>query len=412
MTSPSGSAGRRLRRDGQQWFFDWMIQETGKVFHFQTEGRGALPRAVRRHDMISKHVGLGARRLERLADEELAAGHNVTALSRYFDASTAFGLAQHTVMETNDEKRYLHDSSLRCFERVRELSPYRIERVEVPWERTVVGGNLHLCPGDEPRGCVFFVPGCDMTKEMFPHPQFNQAHQRGLHVFSFDGPGQGESNLRGIKLTHDNYERAASAAIDALLERPEVDPERLVVYGISFGSFWALRVAAHDKRVRAVAAPWASYCDKYWLMEEDSPRYKQLFMYLTGAADEVELDGILARMDMTDVVPQIDCPTLEVVGEYDPRSPLEEVYELFDRLTCPAELWVFGDQHHKVSLTRPNTNNAAWQGDIHELALDWLDDRLAGKELPNERRVSYVPVGTGGPVAASGSERRRWYEEA
>jgi dipeptidyl aminopeptidase/acylaminoacyl peptidase len=231
-------------------------------------------------------------------------------------------------------------------------------------------------------------------------------------VFSFDGPGQGESNIAGIRLTHDNYERAASAAIDVLLERPEVDAGQLVVYGISFGSFWALRIAAHDDRLRAVAAPWASYCDKYWLMEEDSPRYKQLFMYLTGADDEAELDGILERMDLWDVVPRITCPLLGAVGEYDIRSPLDEVYEIFDRLTCPAELWVFGDQHHKVSLTRPHTNVAGWQGDIHELALDWLTDRLAGRELPEERRVVYLPVGSGGPVAAPASERRHWWEDA
>lgn len=52
----------RLARDGQQWFFDWMIQETGKVFHYQTEGRGTLPKTVRRHVMISKHLGLAADR--------------------------------------------------------------------------------------------------------------------------------------------------------------------------------------------------------------------------------------------------------------------------------------------------------------------------------------------------------------
>ncbi|HEY3921325.1 MAG TPA: alpha/beta fold hydrolase [Gaiellaceae bacterium] len=403
---------RRLRRDGQQWFFDWMIQETGKVFHFQTDGRGPLPKAVRRHSMISKHVGLGARRMEKIADEERAAGHDATALARYFDACTAYATAQHTIMRTNDEKRYLHGASIRCYDRVRELSPYHIGHLDIPWEDSVVSGNLHLCPGDEPKPLVFFIPGCDMTKEMYPHPQLNHAHQRGLHIFSFDGPGQGESNVRGIRLTADNYERAASAAITHLLARPEVDADQLVVFGISFGSFWALRVAAHDERVKAVAAPWASYCDKYHLMQEESPRYKQLFMYLTGAQDEDELDEIVEAMDMRDVVQRITCPTLEVTGEFDPRSPLEEVYELFDLLTCPAELWVFGDQHHKVSLTKPNSNTAAWQGDMNELALDWLKDRIDGRQLPDERLITYLPAGGSGPVGAEHSTRRRWYEDA
>ena len=67
-------AGRaRLARDSQQWVLDYLVQETGKVFHFQGEGRGNLPRAVRSHSMISKHVGQSARRLEALARTEAEA---------------------------------------------------------------------------------------------------------------------------------------------------------------------------------------------------------------------------------------------------------------------------------------------------------------------------------------------------
>jgi hypothetical protein len=56
-----------LARDSQQWMLDYLIQETGRVFHFQGEGRGRLPCSVHSHDMINKHVGLQARRMEALA---------------------------------------------------------------------------------------------------------------------------------------------------------------------------------------------------------------------------------------------------------------------------------------------------------------------------------------------------------
>jgi hypothetical protein len=70
---------------------------------------------------------------------------------------------------------------------------------------------------------IFYIPGCDTLKEAWPHPFFNAAHQRGMHVFSFDGPGQAESNLQAIRLTADNYEHAASTALDYLVQRPEID---------------------------------------------------------------------------------------------------------------------------------------------------------------------------------------------
>jgi hypothetical protein len=96
-----------LARDNQQWMLDYLIQETGQVFHFQGEGEGRLPRSVRSHDMISKHVGLPVRRLEALAQAEAAAGHGETALDFSFEATVLYAGAQHVIFETNDEKRYL-----------------------------------------------------------------------------------------------------------------------------------------------------------------------------------------------------------------------------------------------------------------------------------------------------------------
>src|SRR5688500_3703611 len=334
MPSPTNPKKGRphLKRDEQKWFFDWMVKETGRVFHFQPDGRGRLPRTVRSHDMISKHMGLAARRSERLAQAEAEAGHRETAMELYYQAALEFLDAQHVVFQTNDEKRYLHGGLIRCYDKVREYAPYRIEHVDIPWNGTVVSGNLHLAPGDGKKPLVFYVPGCDQTKEAWPHPYYNQALQRGMHAFSFDGPGQGESNLRGIRLTADNYEEAASAAIDYLLKRPEVDGGKIGVYALSFGSHWGMRIAAKEHRIAAAAAPWASFVDKYYLLNEESPRYKQLFAYLTQSETEQELDNVVSQMTMEGLMDKIQCPTLIVAGEYDPRAPIEEVYDLVDQI--------------------------------------------------------------------------------
>ncbi len=405
-THASGRA--RLSRDHEQWEFDRVIKDTGRVYHFQGDGRGPLPKGVRSHAMISKHAGLGAVKLERLAREEVEAGHESTALDLFFEASSAFASAQHPIFSVNDEKQMLHRRSIECYDEVRRLAPYPIERLEVPWDGSAVVGNLHLAPGDAPRPCVLFIPGCDMTKEMHPHPRWNHALQRGLHLCSFDGPGQGESNLRGLALTADNYEAAASAMVTELLARPEVS--EVVVYGISFGSYWALRLAATDHRVRAVVAPWASCCDKYYLMTEESPRYRQLFAHLTRAGSEEELLNVLATMDNRADLARLTCPAALMVGEYDPRSPLEEVLDLFDEAASPAELWVFADQHHQVTVTGA-LQPKSWMNDVHAFAMDWLVDRIAGKPMPHAGRVLYLESGRG-PHAAHPVYKGRWYEEA
>lgn len=414
MVTHQGKSQTRLARDGQQWLLDWMIQETGKPFHFQIEGRGRIPKSVKRHAMISKHMGKSAQRMQRLAEEEDKAGHPATALNRYFDAAGLYGHAQHIVFENNEEKVFLHSASLRCYEKVRELAPYTIEHVDVEWNGTTVSGYLHLVESSEPRPLVFYIPGVDQTKEMFPHPFMNQAHQRGMHVFVFDGPGQGESNLRGIKLTATNYEEAASAVISELLTRPEIDADKLALDALSFGSHWGMRVAATDDRIKAFVAPWASYCEKYHLVDEESPRYKQLFAYLTGAENEAELDRIMTAMSVRGMVENISCPTLLMAGEYDPRTPIEELYDIFDELTCPAELWLFSDQYHAVSIAKPSSGGGGvnWQSDTHDLAFDWLKDRLDGKPLQNEGEVVYIEPSSGhGAYADKPTLKRRWYEE-
>ncbi|MGZ8154364.1 MAG: alpha/beta hydrolase family protein [Burkholderiales bacterium] len=411
MPSPkSAKKGRpHLKRDEQQWVFDYLIKETGKTFHFQPDGRGRLPRTVRSHDMIAKHVGLAAKKSERLAQTEAEAGHRETAMELYYQATLQYADAQHVVFETGEEKRFLHGGLMRCYGKVREYAPYRIVHVDVPWNGTVVSGNLHLAPGEGRKPLVFYVPGCDQTKEAWPHPYYNQALQRGMHVFSFDGPGQGESNLRGIRLTADNYEDAASAAIDYLVERPEVDPKKIGVYALSFGSFWGMRIAAKEKRLAAVAAPWASFVDKYYLMTEESPRYKQLFAYLTQSESEAELDKVVADMHMEGRMEQIAAPTLIVTGEYDPRAPIGEVYRLFDQMKAPAELWVLPDQHHNGSITQ-KARTSVWEADIHAFVCDWLRDRFNGMPVKHPGKALWIDPAGPGPNAPTVSYKRRWFD--
>ncbi len=414
MPSPARTKKGRphLARDNQQWFFDWMVKETGKPFHFQPDGRGRFPRTVRSHDMIAKHMGMAARKTERLAQAEAEAGHKETAMELYYTAALEYVDAQHVVFETGDEKKFLHGGAIRCYDKVREFAPYRIEHVDVPWNGTMVSGNLHLAPmapGEDPKPLIFYVPGCDQTKEAWPHPYYNQALQRGMHVFSFDGPGQGESNLRGIRLTDDNYEDAAGAAIEYLMKRKEVDAKKLGVYALSFGSFWGMRIAAKNRNIAAAAAPWASFVDKYYLMNEESPRYKQLFAYLTQSSSEAELDAVWQKMTMEGLMDKITCPTLVVTGEYDPRAPIEEVYRLFDEMKAPAELWVLPDQHHNGSVTQKG-RASVWEADIHAFVCDWMRERFEGRPVKHPGKSLWLDPAGAGPNAPGVSYKRRWFD--
>jgi pimeloyl-ACP methyl ester carboxylesterase len=402
MPDPAQSRPGRphLARDGQQWIFDYVIQQSGLTYHWWSDKR-SLPEEVRSHAMISKHLGRRALRREAEAARLAAGGDRDAALAAYFAATRDFLKAQHPVFEVNAEKRFLYDGLARCYDKVRDLSPHRIERVEVEWEETVVAGWLHVNPQAGRAPLLFTVPGCDTTCEGSPDPADVREHRRGWHVFSFDGPGLGQSNMRGIALTADNFERAASATLDVLLRRPDVDPDQVMVYGAGAGSMWATRFASHDQRIRAVATK-SGYASLYYLMNEDSPRYKQLFAFLTQSRTESELDRVLAAMSLDSCLGQVRCPMLMMAGEYDLRDPAEEVLRLFDLLSAPAELWMFADQFHRPTF-------AGGRG-VYEPVLDWLAARLASSPLPAVNRVRYIEPAAEGPTGPHVTFKKRWFE--
>ena len=398
----------RLDRDRQQWIYDYVVQQSGRVFHWDEPGR-QLPASVRSHAQISKHLGRMAQRLERVAQEEEAAGHGATAFELYHRASATFAQAQHPVLETNDEKRYLHGRCIANYEKVIELAPYPIERVEIPFEGVELQCNFHMVPGKPKAPTVIFIPGCDMTKEMYPDPQVNHAILRGMHLLVMDGPGQGMSNLRGTKLTADNYERSVIAVAKWLQGRKEVDPDKITVFSQSMGSHWGLGVAAMgDPIIKANVDVWASYLDKYYILDTFSPRYKQLFGYLTGAKSEEELDKIVAKMNVEGREKEIKCPILLTSGEYDARAPVELVYDFYDRITAPKELWVYEDTYHMARMFPADLGRF----DTHMMCMDWLVDALAGKFKPGHDRKMYLRTGGGGPNGSQGlgEDALHWWE--
>jgi pimeloyl-ACP methyl ester carboxylesterase len=398
----------RLQRDRQQWIFDYLVQETGKVFHWDEDGR-PLPKSVKSHAQISKHLGRIGQRLERVAAEEDAAGHSATAFELYYRASSTFALAQHPVLESSDEKKYLHGRCIANYEKVIEHAPHRIERLEIPFEGVELQCNFHLLPGEPNAPLVIFIPGCDMTKEIYPDPRIIQAHYRGMHLLVIDGPGQGMSNLRGIRLTPNNYERAVLAIAEYMAKRDEVDETKITVYALSMGAHWGLEVAASGHPlIQAVAAPWTSALDKYFILDTFSPRYKQLFGYLMGASSEEELDGWVAQMTVEGREADIKCPVLMTVGEYDSRSPVELVYEFYDKIRAPKELWVYEDTYHQARMF----GDQQARHDHHMMCHDWLVDALGGKYGPGHDRKMYLRTGGGGPngTQGEGQDALHWWE--
>ena len=391
-------AGVERRRGNQQWLMDYLVRVTGQVQHFERDERD-FPASARSYQMIPRHMARVTRHQEAIARAAEAQGHRETALEAYFKATLTWHRAQHPIYEDDNRFKIAYYQRLQeCYDRVMALSGYPIERVEVPWEGVTIQCNLHLLPDRRRAPVVLFVPGMDMVKEMHPNPLSNLVLARGMHCLSMDGPGQGASNLRQIRVTADNYPRAVAAVIDFLAARPEVDGGRIALMGMSMGSYWATRAAAADGRVRALASGYACYGPQTAIFELASPRFKQMFMYMSGIHDEEEFDRMAAGMTTAGIAGQIRCPSLMVVSEYDQLCYLEDSLATFEALAGPKELWVLEDEFHHAPAP-PGLGGV----DTRAFMTDWLHAALAGRVPPGQRRVVVVSPRSGAGPYTEGS---------
>lgn len=85
------------------------------------------------------------------------------------------------------------------------------------------------------------------------------ALRRGYHSLVFDGPGQGSSLYEKRLYFRSDYEVVLKAVVDFVVDRPEVDPERIVLMGRSLGGYLAPRAATGEHRFAALIADPGMY---------------------------------------------------------------------------------------------------------------------------------------------------------
>ncbi len=131
---------------------------------------------------------------------------------------------------------------------------------------------------------VIMVPGLDSTKEEL-QATAEYFLARGLATLAIDGPGQGEAEYE--LPIEPRYEKVATAAVDYLRGRDDIDAGRIGLFGVSLGGYYAARAAAYEPRLRAVVALAGPYrLDLDW--DELPPQTRATFQARSGAktADE------------------------------------------------------------------------------------------------------------------------------
>jgi fermentation-respiration switch protein FrsA (DUF1100 family) len=135
----------------------------------------------------------------------------------------------------------------------------KAERIAFRGEGVELVGDLRLPDADGPRPAVAFTGPFTGVKEQVVGIYAERLTQAGFVTLAFDHRGFGESNGRRRHEDSQGKLTDLRAAVGVLAERPEVDAARIGLVGICLGGGYAMRAAAVDPRVKAVAGIAGGY---------------------------------------------------------------------------------------------------------------------------------------------------------
>src|ERR1700729_1854432 len=187
-----------------------------------------------------------ATRLVSQADDAAKAGHTVSARGGYLRAAEYFRQAFffHRDNLAGTELRSAYSASVGAFRSALDHLDHPGRILSGP-----VSGYLFSPPTPGgPRPTILHVGGYDGTAEEL-YASVAPALDRGYVFAALDGPGQGSMLYDQRIPMRPDWENVVPAMFDAIAAQPEVDPERIVLVGRSFGGLIAPRGAAGEQRL-------------------------------------------------------------------------------------------------------------------------------------------------------------------
>lgn len=255
------------------------------------------------------HEGLGR---EALQEERFrSAGDHLATAAVYYH----FG--KFVLVDYPDTMRRVHAMAVRCLDdALPHLDPPG-ERVGITYKGFPMPAVLRRPQGQDRPPVVVMVPGLDSTKEELRSTE-RLFLDRGMATLAIDGPGQGESEYDlPIEAT---WEDVGTAVVDWIETRDDLDPDRVGVWGVSLGGFYAPRMASGEHRLKACVALAGPY--DWGSVWEGLPELtRRTFTFRAHKQTQEEAWEYGRSLTLSGRTAGIRCPLLVVFGARDRLLP-------------------------------------------------------------------------------------------
>ena len=173
--------------------------------------------------------------------------------------------------------------------------------------------------------------------------------------------------------TRADYEVPGIASFDYLFSRPEIDPDRVALMGISMAGYYAPRVAAFEKRIKALVGWCGCYSildDLYIFCEHLQPTVQRLL----GGVDDATAHQRLKDFTMEGIAANITCPTLISHGASDRLMDVEGAKRLFAEIGATDKTLTIRDGKDGNG-GAVHCSHDAWAHNVSAM-MDWLEERI------------------------------------
>jgi esterase FrsA len=224
-----------------------------------------------------------------------------------------------------------------------------LQVIHIPFEGSEIIGYMRL-PKDavRPVPLVIAINGLDSRKEDLSE-SFAAILPCGVGFFAVDGPGTGQAPIK----VSENADRMLSRVIDYLQTRPEVDKNRIAVHGVSWGAYWATKLAIIERvRLRGASVqspPVDKFFQKDFLLNSLLGNREYLFDQVPALMNIFEgvktiddLAAALSRMSLVNqkLLGKPTTPMLILAGVLDTQVPISDIYLLLDSGDVPKDAWI------------------------------------------------------------------------
>ena len=202
----------------------------------------------------------------------------------------------------------------------------------------IVSAFMYRPKGEGPHPVIIYVHG---GPESQYRPSFSSAFQMWVAEL---GAAVIAPNIRGSSgydnefLSLDNTDRREDAVRDigALLDwiatRPDLDENRVAIYGASYGGYIVLASAVHYSDRLKAGVDVVGISNFVTFLENTEDYRRELRRHEYGDEREPEMRAFLERISPLNNADRIDIPMLVVQGRNDPRVPASESEQIVDAL--------------------------------------------------------------------------------